>query len=291
MMRILVGGATGHLGGELIPVLLDRGHEVFALVRPGSEGKLGEGRDRLAGIRVAELTDPDALSRAVDGIDVVVSTIGMTTPVRGVDPDQVDHLGNVALLRAAESAGIGHFAYVSVAGIEDPKADRVPVVEAKRRFEAALRNSPIGWSIARPSGFFWNYGIFLSMAREKSMIPIIGDGSARSTPVDAKDLAVAIADRMGVPNHTYSVGGPEDLTVNEISDLIHRVLDRKIRCVHIPLSVARGAVAVAHPFNASQSDMARFFVWAMTADVTADHVGTTRLEDWMRAHRDERFSV
>lgn len=291
MMRILVGGATGHLGRELIPVLADRGHDVFALVRPGSEERLADQRDRLAGLRVAELTDGPALAAATDGIDVVVSTIGMTTPVRGVDPDQVDHLGNVALLRAAEAAGVGHFAYVSVAGIDQPDADRVPVVAAKQRFEAALRASTIGWSIARPSGFFWNYGIFLTMAREKSMIPIIGDGTARSTPIDAGDLAVAIADQLGRPHHTYTAGGPEDLTVNEISDLIHRVLDRKVRSVHVPLVIAKGAVAVTHPFNAAQADMARFFIWAMTADVTADHVGSTRLEDWMRRHRDENFSV
>lgn len=290
-MRILVGGATGHLGAELIPALLDRGHQVYAMVRPGSEGKLGAGRDRLAGIRVAELTDPVALGRAVTGIDGVVSTIGMTIPVRGVDPDQVDHLGNVALLRAAETGGVGHFAYVSVAGIDDPSADHVPVVQAKRRFEEALRDSSVGWSIARPSGFFWNYGIFLSMARQRSFVPIVGDGSARSTPIDAGDLAVAIADRVGRSGTTYSVGGPEDLSVNEIADQIQDVLDRRIRRIHVPLSVARGAVAIVHPFSASQSDMARFFVWAMTADVTADHVGTTRLADWMREHRDDQFSV
>ncbi len=104
-------------------------------------------------------------------------------------------------------------------------------------------------------------------------------------------MAVAIADRVGRSGTTYSVGGPEDLSVNEIADQIQDVLDRRIRRIHVPLSVARGAVAIVHPFSASQSDMARFFVWAMTADVTADHVGTTRLADWMREHRDDQFSV
>lgn len=291
MGRILLAGATGHLGAALIPALAARGDDVVALVRQGSASRLGRNAEVVAGVRAGDLLVAGSLPSTLEGIDTIVSTVGMTTPVRGITPMDLDYGGNLALLEAARAAGVGRFVYVSVAGVDRPGALDVPVVAAKARFEQALMASDMAWSIARPSGFFWNYGIFLTTARKHSMIPIIGDGTARSTPVAEDDLAAAIADRLEADGSVYSVGGPEDLSANEIAEMIHRVLAKRVRALHVPVSITRGAIAALRPFNRGEADMAQFFAWAMTAEVTADHVGHTSLESWMRAHRDEDFTT
>lgn len=291
MTKVLVGGATGHLGVEVISALCSRGFEVFGLARPGSQSKLDPYRHLLSGIRLGDVTQPGSLPGAVAGIDTIVSTIGLTTPVRGIEPMQVDYQGNLALLKAAEEASVAHFAYVSLAGIDLPGATDVPVIAAKHRFEGALQASALHWSIARPSGFFWNYGIFLTMARQHSFIPLLGRGDSHTTPVDAGDLANAICDRLDDPGRVYSIGGPEDLTGNQIASMIRRVLGKRVHVAHLPISLVRGAIKLTRPFNSSEADLEQFFAWAMTAEVTADHVGTTTLESWLEANRDRTFTA
>lgn len=97
MTKVLVAGATGMLGSEIAASLLRRGAQVRALVRPGSAGTEAARtlKERGAEIVPGTLERPD---RALDGVDVVVSA------VQGGPDVVVD--GQVALLRAAEKAGV-----------------------------------------------------------------------------------------------------------------------------------------------------------------------------------------
>lgn len=290
MDTVLLAGASGHLGTALLPALVRTEQAVAALVRPESRAKLAAppaGVD----LREGDAADPDSLRAVMTGIDTVVSTIGLTRRVHGVDFDDVDFQCNANLLDAAIHAGAGHFVYVSVAGVDLAGSDAVPVLKAKQKFEAYLQESPIAWSIVRPSGFFWNYGLFLTMARRHGIVPVFGDGTARTTPVSEDDLATVIAQRLGNAGVAYSVGGPEDLSANEIGDLIMQALGRRIRLVHVPEPVTEAGLAVLHPFAKSEYGLLAFFHWAMTAGATADHVGTTRLGDWLVDHRDDDFST
>jgi len=128
------------------------------MVRRPGDPRLDAVRHMIAAERVADVSDPAGLRTACGGADVVVSTVGLTRPTRSVTFGQVDHQGNLALLRAASDEGGGHFHFVSLAGIEDPGHARVPMMVAKRAFEQDLMAGPLPWPISRPSGFFWNQG-------------------------------------------------------------------------------------------------------------------------------------
>lgn len=285
----MVAGATGALGTELVRSLAERGHEVIAMVRRAGDARLDPVREMVAEERVADVSHPDTLRPACAGNDVVVSTVGLTRPTRSVTFEQVDHQGNLALLRAAADEGVGHFHFVSLAGIDDPGHARVPMMVAKRAFELDLQAGPIPWSISRPSGFFWNYGVILQMVREHGTAWLVGDGEARTTPVDEGDLADAIADRLGERDATFTVGGPDDLSFREVASMAFRVLGRAERIHHVPPRLAQSALAVVRPFDPARYGLGAFAVWVMVTGATADHVGGRALEPWMVANRDRDF--
>lgn len=291
MGNVLVAGSTGYLGRELLSALARAGHTVLAMSRQASVAKLDALHQVIDEIRIADATVPESLPTVMRDVDAVISTVGLTKPVKGLDPDAVDYQANVNLLTAAVEAGVGHFAYVSVAGIDLPGATQIATIAAKKRFEDVLRASRVCWSIARPSGFFWNYGLLLTMGHKHSTMPVIGDGAAKTTPIFEADLAAAIISRLDQDRLIYSVGGPEDLSINEIAALIEKALGKRLHPLHIPEPLAEGALKVIKPFSPGQYEMMSFLVWAMTAGATADHIGSTRLGDWLKLHRDDDFEV
>lgn len=291
MPRLLIAGSTGFLGQKLVCQAADAGHEVVALARPTSVAKLDDVHDRITEVRTAQLDDPPSLKEAMTGVEAVVTTVGMTRPEKGMDPLKVDYRGNLNLLEAATAAGVGHFTYVSLDGVELPGADRISVIAAKKQFEEALRESDLDWAIARPNGFFWNYGIYLTLARQHGVMRLIGDGEAKTTPIDDDELAKAIVDRVGLADQTYSVGGPQDLSFNEVGELIGRTLDRPVKVRHYPLGMTNAALKLISPLASSRAALLEMFVWLMNANVTSDHVGERTLEDWLVNHRDETFTI
>ena len=289
MTKVLVAGATGHLGRALVPALAASGHEVFAMCRGAGSDSLAALSGSITGIREGDASQPETLAWVIDVVDTIVSTIGLTKPVKHLSFDDVDWQCNANLLQAAEASALARFVYVSVAGIDLPGARGVAVLDAKARFEETLRRSALKWSIVRPSGYFWNYGLFMQMAREHGVVPVLGDGTARTTPVHEGDLAKAICDRLDDDGATYAVGGPDDLSANDVGGLISKALGKKIHMVHVPEPVTEVALDVMKPFSRNEYDTWAFFHWTMTAGATADHVGTTHLADWLREHRDDSF--
>ena len=289
MSKVLVAGATGHLGRALVPALAASGHEVFAMCRDASSDSLAALSDSITGIREGDASQPETLAGVIDVVDTIVSTIGLTKPVKHLSFDDVDWQCNANLLQAAEASAVARFVYVSVAGIDLPGARGVAVLDAKARFEEALRLSPLKWSIVRPSGYFWNYGLFLQMAREHGVVPVLGNGNAMTTPVYEADLAAAICDHLDDDGATYTVGGPDDLSANDVGELISTALGKKIHIVHVPDPVTEVALDVMKPLSRNEYDTWAFFHWTMTAGATADHVGTTHLADWLVEHRRDSF--
>ena len=97
--KVLVVGATGYLGTELVHAAKRAGHEVRALARDPS---------RLAAdvneVVVAEATNPDSLAGICDGVDVVISALGITRQRDGLTYEDVDYAANRNVLNEALKA-------------------------------------------------------------------------------------------------------------------------------------------------------------------------------------------
>jgi uncharacterized protein YbjT (DUF2867 family) len=111
--RVLVTGGTGYIGRHVLPMLVARGHQVRALVRPGSVGRLTPGCDAVVGDALDERTFADATR----GSDTLLQLVGTPhpSPSKAAEFERVDLASVRASVKAAEHARLPHFVYVSVA--------------------------------------------------------------------------------------------------------------------------------------------------------------------------------
>ena len=276
---VLLAGASGTLGRKLVPALATN-HEVTALVRPGSEAPL-EALGQLAGMRSAQVTDPDSLVGICDGFDAVVTTVGITRQRDGLTYEDVDFQANLNLLREAERAEVGKFLYVSVVGADKPS--RVPGINAKHWFEQALQASSIDWVIVRPSGFFTDLLEVLAMAQRGTVFQF-GDGNNVITPIDVADLATVISGLLAESRHIATVGGPETLTWNEIARRCFTAAEKRERVVHLPKWILNASLQAMRPFSKSRYGAFSFVAHVQTGDTSAPEVGTRTFDQFLADH-------
>jgi nucleoside-diphosphate-sugar epimerase len=143
--RIFLTGGTGYMGSRLAGVLAQRGHQVRALVRPGSERKAPAGIETVIGDALHGLSYAPQVRPA----DTFVHLIGVTnpSPANAQEFLRVDLASVTAAVPAALTAGIRHFVYVSVA---QPAPVMRAYVAARARAEELIRESGLSATILRP---------------------------------------------------------------------------------------------------------------------------------------------
>ncbi len=278
MKKILVAGATGYLGRNVVKTLKDRGYWVRALGR--SEARLDPIRNMADELFVGEVTDPDSLGGLCEGIDVVFSSVGITRQKDGLTYDDVDFQGNRNLLTIAEESGVLKFVYVHVLNAE--KLQHVAMVRAKQAFVDELERSELEHTVICPTGFFSDMEEFLKMARA-GRVYLFGNGSNRINPIHGADLADVCADALERSQQQLDVGGPEVFTYREIAELAFEVLEEPARITCLPsrlIAAAIGAMRWVTPVK-TYGPM-QFLATVMTVDVVGEARGQRRLVDHFR---------
>lgn len=142
---VFIAGATGYLGRHLIPALVARGHEVHALTRPASQGKLPSGCHVVLGDALDATSYQNTLPPGCHFVHLV--GVAHPSPTKATQFLSVDLASVRESLRAAQHAGVSHFVYVSV-------AQRAPVMQAyvaaRRAGEALVSSSGLPATILRP---------------------------------------------------------------------------------------------------------------------------------------------
>ena len=220
MSTILVTGATGTLGREVVQKLLDRQQRVRVYTRQphppvpaGVEVYQGDIRE---GTGLIEAT------RAVDSIIHCVSVYeeGFTT----------DRQGASQLIEAAKANGAPHLVFISIAGIDHSS---FPYFQAKLDVERMVEQSGLPWSILRATQFH-NYILSLiSSWEDENTATITVPAEARFQPIDVAEVAgalVTLAEREAA-GRVPDMGGPEILTLDEMAETYVQVY-RKQRAVH-----------------------------------------------------------
>ena len=141
MARVLITGGTGVLGSELVPRFVDAGYTVRVMSR-----RARSERDPDVEWAQAQLATGEGLAEAVSGADVIVHAA--SSPFRRTEA--VDVHGTRRLLEHAREAGVAHFLYISIVGI-----DRIPRVYFKHKLaaEALVEQAGVPWSILRATPF------------------------------------------------------------------------------------------------------------------------------------------
>lgn len=149
-MHILVAGAHGQIAMHLHPMLMERGHGVTGLIRNPDhvEGLRAMGVEPL----ICDLESGDEIARRIGSPDAIVFTAG-AGPGSGAERKRtLDRDGAVKLIEAARANGIHRYIMVSAMKAEQPRGNEVfqYYLQMKAEADAALRASPLEWTIVRP---------------------------------------------------------------------------------------------------------------------------------------------
>ena len=210
-MKVVLAGAYGNLGSEIFKELLKQGHEVVAADM--IERDLG-----LTGnftFKKLDVTNAESLKGLCDGADVVISTVGLTKASATVTNYEIDYKGNLNLLEEAKRAGVKNFAYTSV--IRADEAKDVPLVNTKYMFEQELVKSGLNYVIYRPTGYFYDIIKVFKPMIEKGEVTLLGKTDVHCNVISTEDFAEFIVAHMCDENKTYSIGGKETYSYEEIA--------------------------------------------------------------------------
>ncbi len=275
MNRVLLAGATGYLGGYIAKELQKRSYPVRALVR--NPEKLKQRHIEVTEMRQAEITRPDSIQDCCRNMDVVISTVGITSQKDGLTYMDVDYRANLNLLQEAKRNGVKKFIYVSVLNGEHLR--HLKICDAKEQFVDQLTASGLAYCIVRPNGFFSDMTEFYTMAK-KGRVYLFGDGELKSNPIHGEDLAEVCVDAIEKTDQEIKVGGPETLTHNEIAALAFEILGMTPKITHIPHWVRATVLKLVRLAAGSKVyGPIEFFMTVMAMNMIAPEYGKHTLKE------------
>jgi uncharacterized protein YbjT (DUF2867 family) len=175
---VFITGGTGYMGQRLIPRLLESGHTVRALVRPGSEKKLPQGCVPVPG----NALDGSSYAIRVAPADTFVQLVGVAhpSPAKAAQFRQIDLPSGLGAVSAAKAAGIRHFVYLSVA---HPAPMMHEYIAVRSECEAAIEAAGLQATILRPwyvlgPGHRWPY-LIIPLYKIAEWLPATREGATR----------------------------------------------------------------------------------------------------------------
>ena len=188
---VFITGGTGYLGGRLIPRLLDHGHQVRALARPGSEAKLPKGCE----VVVGNALDHSTYADKVPPCDTFIQLVGVAhpSPSKGAAFRSIDLPAGLAGVSAAAKARVPHFIYVSVA---HPAPIMKSYIEVRRQCEASIAAHGLRSTILRPwyvlgPGHRWPY-LLIPFYGLLGALPATREGAERLGLVTLEQMVTAL---------------------------------------------------------------------------------------------------
>jgi NADH dehydrogenase len=271
---ILVVGASGRLGGVVTRQLLARGEPVRAMAR--RPAPLAELEQQGAQLVVGDVRDATVVQQACQGADRVLATFqGVDSPGRDA-PRTIDGVGTRLLIDAAKAAGVRHFVLTSLQGARPDHP--VEFYRLKYAAEEHLRQSGLSYTILRPTAFMELWGTLIGE-------PVLRTGKATifgrgKNPVnfisvdDVAHLALLALDDAEARGRVIEIGGPENLTLEQVVATFERVSGRTAQRTYIPLPAMRAMAAVLRPFNPARARLIELGIRMDTTDQTFDPTET-----------------
>jgi uncharacterized protein YbjT (DUF2867 family) len=239
---ILLTGATGNVGSQVLRRLTARGERVRVLVR--DPRRLGSERVRVQ-IALGDLSDPTSFRNALRGVETVVHLAAAIRDQPRASMEELNGVATLRLVRAAERARTKRFVFFSAIGAS--LHSRARFFRTKALAELAVEESDLNTTIFAPSIVYSPDDPWLTLLRRMSLLPalpIAGPGRARYQPIwagDVADCVIAELDRASSNGgrHRFDLAGPETLTYDDIARVALQAWRRQRRLLHVPLPVVR----------------------------------------------------
>ncbi|HEY6036543.1 MAG TPA: hypothetical protein VIV58_19830, partial [Kofleriaceae bacterium] len=230
----------------------------------------------------ADARDPAAIARSAPR--VIVDCAGASTAMalgkgwrgyRAVDT----RIG----LAAVEAARRANARLVYAATNFAPAQRATPYVDAHERVVAAMRS--IDGCVVRANGFFSAFAALLPLARHGLLVDL-GDGRARTNPIDERDLAGVVIDAaLHDGPREVAAGGPDVMTRAQLFELVAAAAGRRVRIAQIPRWLGRLGALALRPLHPRISQFAAFACGLAAYDLVAPARGTRRLSDYLHPDR------
>jgi uncharacterized protein YbjT (DUF2867 family) len=227
---ILVTGASGNVGGELVRALAAMGAPVRALTRDDTPRSFPPGVQQVVG----DLNKPESMRPALDGAEAVF-----------LYPGYQDMAGTLAEARQAGVARVVMLSGSSAASGDMSNAVSRYMIES----EAAVRDSGLTWTMVRSFGFMSNTLQWVPQLRAGDLVraPFAGVAVAVIDPFDIAAVAAAALTSPAHQGRVYTVSGPEALRPADRARILGQVLGRDLRFEGQPDDEARAEMSASMP--------------------------------------------
>ena len=258
--KILVTGATGQQGGEVVRALLEKGHKVRALVRNTDSEKAKKLREKKVELASGNFDDPPSITKAARGVDgaFVVST--PFDPSVGADGEVRQ---GVSVIDAVKEASVPHVVLSSVSDADLNTG--IPHFDSKAKVEEHLKKSGLNYTITAPVYFAdnttadWNLEILSSGVLSLAMPP-----DRKLQVITVRDIgrfnACVLERGAELSGKRFNYAGDE-LSGKEQAKVISKVSGREVRFVEASLDSVRA--------NMSE-DLALMYEWFVKTGYSAD---------------------
>ena len=266
-MKVVLAGAFGKLGTDILISLVNHGHEVVAADLINKEVEEVKGKYTT---KIIDVTKPETLNGLCDGADIVISTVGLTKTSATITCYDIDYQGNVNLLNEAKKANVKGFTYISV--IKAETAPNVPMLDSKAKFEEELKKSGLNYVIHRPTGYFYDIAkVFMPMI-EKGEVTLLGDFNVHANVVDTPDFANFIVEKMTETNTTYNVGGKETYSYEEIATMFFHAAGKEVVIKRAPVFLFDVLAFVNKLKKNGKEAIIKFSKWTLTNELVGEDV-------------------
>ena len=249
---ILITGATGYIGRQLVIRLAAQGERPRCLVREMNRAKRILPADKVELVQGAT-TSPASLDAAVQGVDTIVHAAFLTADRKqsaGNEYEKTNVQGTANLIQAAKKAGVKRVIEIGGLGTRPDKPGSY--MQGRYLAEKMLKESGLDWTIIQPSVLFGKNAPFIKglvdLIRTSPVVPLIGGGKIMFQPIYVEDVVTVIIkvleDPVSTANKTYTIGGPAYYSFTQIIDALLQATHKQRIKVPAPTSLVGVGAAV-----------------------------------------------
>ena len=245
---IIITGATGFVGEEVVKQVRATGHPVRAIVRDPRRASW------LAQRYGAELFHGNVLyapsiEGAMRGAKCVIHLVGIIREWKENTFERVHVQATKHVVDEAKKSGVKRFLHMSALGTRENARSRYQ--QTKWAGEDCVRKSGLAWTIFRPSFIYGPkdkaINTLAKLVQRLPFVPVLGSGNTKIQPISVANVARAFVGAIRNDesiSHVYDLCGPEAFTWNELYDKLQRILGTRKPKWHLPLPIARVQAAL-----------------------------------------------
>ena len=272
MNKILITGGTGALGSVLVRRLMELGNSVRVLTLPGDKNAAAL-QQAGVDVRFGDVSRNEDVRGVCDGVSTVLHCAAIIITTDESLYTSVNAGGTRNMVEAASAAGsVSHFIHVSSASVVYPKPTAYSI--SKRIGEEEVRNSPLSWTIVRPTLVYGKKGgqefdMLLDYLKRFPVVPFIGEGGALKRPVYVEDLVdglTKLACLQSGKNKVYNLSGATSLSMIDFARLCLVLLGKRDKPIlHLPVSLCLALAALMKRLLKNPP-----LTWSVIAGITQD---------------------